>query len=86
MTGEVRLRPRIGRFVWAHCPRTVGWDSSPGMSTRDARVAHRGPNWIGIHHPGMGGLPVGAQIGLGFIAQGWEGYPSGPKLVGIHHP
>eukprot|EP00966_Prymnesium_polylepis_P306249 7076879-Prymnesium_polylepis.1 len=28
----------------------------------------------------MGGLPIGAQIGLGFITQGWAGYPSGPKF------
>eukprot|EP00966_Prymnesium_polylepis_P178571 4135614-Prymnesium_polylepis.1 len=84
MTAEVRLGLRIGAPVWlgTHRPGMVGWDSSP----RDGRVTHRGPDLVGIHHPGMGGLPIGAQIWLGFITQGWAGYPSGPRFGWAHHP
>eukprot|EP00966_Prymnesium_polylepis_P186707 4328069-Prymnesium_polylepis.1 len=64
-----------------------GWlGSSPGMRglpigaqirlgfiTRDARVTHRGPNWIGMHHPRMGGLPIGAQVGWNSSPRfGWD--------------
>eukprot|EP00966_Prymnesium_polylepis_P101155 2342618-Prymnesium_polylepis.1 len=32
-------------------------------------VTHRGPDWIEIHHPRMGVLPIGARIWLGFITR-----------------
>eukprot|EP00966_Prymnesium_polylepis_P134276 3103832-Prymnesium_polylepis.1 len=32
------------RFVWAHRPGMVGWDSSP----RGGRVTHRGPDSVGL--------------------------------------
>eukprot|EP00966_Prymnesium_polylepis_P049351 1142416-Prymnesium_polylepis.1 len=44
------------------CLGTLPRNGWLGFITRDARVTHRGPNWFGIHHPRMGGLPIGAQI------------------------
>eukprot|EP00966_Prymnesium_polylepis_P034893 811391-Prymnesium_polylepis.1 len=54
----------------------VGWDASP----RDGRVTHRGPDSVGIHHPGMGELPIGAQIWLGLITQVWLGLRIGAPV------
>ena len=57
-----------------------------GFITQGWRVTHRGPNWIGIHHPKMGGYPSGPTLDWDSSPQDGRVTHRGPSLVGIHHP